>query len=327
MHFTMPDCMELALLPTPIERLDRLSDEVGGPNFFVKRDDLTGSALSGNKVRKLEFSFGEALARGADTVITCGGVQSNHCRTTTVAARQLGLRPVLYLRGERPEVAEGNLLLDEMFGAEVRYITAEQYKGVRDLMRQGAEELTADGAAPYIIPEGASNAIGSFGYISAVEEIAASEIQFDAVVHACGSGGTAAGLIAGKHLHGLEGQVFSFSVCDDLHYFTAKIRSILSEMVRDYEVEFDPAALEVNIVDGYKGRGYALNQPEEIQFIRHIAKLEGLILDPVYSGKAMLGMVDQARKGMFAKGSNVLFIHTGGIYGLMAKAGEIAQMV
>ncbi len=323
MDFQLPGRVHLALLPTPVQPLPRLTKQVGGPNFFVKRDDLTGAPLSGNKVRKLEFSLQEALDQGADTVITCGGVQSNHCRATAIAARRLGLKPILFLRGERPAVPEGNLLLDELVGAEIRYITHEQYKGVEDLMEQAA------GANGYILPEGASNAIGSFGYVRAIEEIAAASLEdgihYDFIVHACGSGGTAAGLIAGKKIRNLRAQIVSVSICDDAEYFTKKIRTILTGMVESYGVRFDPESIEINILDGYKGRGYALNTPEELAFIREMARLEGLILDPVYSGKAFRGMVEQAQKGLFGKGSNVLFIHTGGIYGLLSKAGELAE--
>lgn len=326
MGFELPPRVQLAMLPTPVESLDRLTEEIGGPRFFVKRDDMTGSDLSGNKVRKLEFTLSEALREGADTVITCGGMQSNHCRATAVAARKLGLRAILLLRGDRPAVANGNLLLAEWVGAEIRPITREQYKGVRDLMRDAAAAVHKGGGQAYLIPEGASNGIGSFGYVRAVEEIATNSLldgdHFDYIVHACGSGGTAAGLIAGKAISNLDAEIVSISVCDDAEYFTQKIRSILAEMAQKYGAPFDPETLPIQIVDGYKGRGYALNTPEEYAFFRRIAALEGLVLDPVYSGKAFRGMVEEARNGRFAKGSSVLFVHTGGLFGLMAKAQE-----
>jgi D-cysteine desulfhydrase len=327
MQIFYPPTVSLAALPTPIQHLKRLTKEFGGPEIFVKRDDLTGAPLSGNKVRKLEFVLREALDRGADTVITCGGVQSNHCRATAVAAAQLGLKAILLLRvrNEAENALQGNLFLDRLLGAEVRFVTPEEYKRADSLMAGVVRELEGEGRKAYVIPEGASNALGAFGYVRAVEEICGQSqrdrVDFDYVVHAAGSGGTSAGLLAGKKIFGLRADVLSVNICDDREYFLNRISRICADMQKKFSVP--PVSRdEINIVDGYVGRGYALSTPEEMAFIAHVARAEGLVLDHVYTGKAFFALANEIKKGRFKKGEKVLFIHTGGIFGLFAIAGE-----
>jgi D-cysteine desulfhydrase len=302
-----PPRLELARLPTPVQPLDRLSDRWGGPRLFVKRDDLTGSLLTGNKIRKLEFSLGEARAMGARTVLTCGGIQSNHCRATAVACARLGLRCVVYLRTtEADPEPVGNHLLDVLVGAEVRFVTPEEYR------RLGP---TDEG---YWIPEGASNEVGMWGYVHACAEL--TQRPFDALVHAVGSGGTTAGLIAGKAIHGLETPLVGVCVCDDGDRFYAKIEGILrAARVRWPDLPSLPPVREaVEILDGFQGRGYALDRPEEWALLHEVAESEGLVLDPVYTVKAMMGLRQAIRDGRFTKGQEVLFLHTGGIFSLFA---------
>lgn len=219
--------LKLANLPTPIEKLERLSAEWGGPEIYVKRDDFTGIALSGNKIRKLEFVIADAMEKSADLLITCGGIQSNHARATAVAATRLGMKSYLVLRGEAGSVKDGNELLDLLVGARIKYITPEDYSTrVNEIMLELAEDLIKQGYRPYIIPEGASNDIGAFGYIAATEEIAEQirrlKLEIDYVVCAVGSGGTYAGLLLGQRVFNQKYQVIGFNVCDDEAFFCGK---------------------------------------------------------------------------------------------------------
>ncbi|NOZ61425.1 MAG: D-cysteine desulfhydrase family protein [Calditrichaeota bacterium] len=320
----IPGKMSLARLPTPIQKLERLTKKWNSPEIYIKRDDFTGSEYSGNKIRKLEFSIAEAKRQSANFLITCGGVQSNHARATAVAAARLGMGSFLVLRGEEPEEKDGNLFLDLLVGARVRYISAEDYRNrVEEIMGEIGDELAAEGHKAYIVPEGASNAIGSFGYFTAAAEILQQMnemgINFDYIVCADGSGGTHAGLLMGKKFFQLSSEIIGINVCDDADYFKEKVTRICRNAAMQYRVPVTVEAEEVHVIDGYVGEGYALNRPEEIEFISQIAKLEGVILDPVYTGKAFFGVYDQIQKGFFKKEDKILFIHTGGIFGLFPK--------
>jgi D-cysteine desulfhydrase len=322
-----PERLALARAPTPIEHLARLSAEVGA-DIFVKRDDLTGVALSGNKIRKLEFLFAEALARGAKRVYTCGGIQSNHARATAVAAARLGLSSLLFLRvrDNPPTRAEGNVLLDLLAGAEITHITPREYRRADEIM--DARAATEDPPA-YVIPEGGSNALGALGYARAVLEIIEQErelgITFDAVVHAVGSGGTSAGLILGRAAFGLQAEVFGVNVCDDAAYFKTRIAGILKAAAERYAPTLTFTEDDVMILDGHVGPGYAENLPEDFDVIRRLAQGEGLFLDPVYSGKAMKGLLAELAGGRLAGKRRILFVHTGGIFGLFPKADELVR--
>lgn len=307
----IPPRIRLARLPTPIEPLDRLSARWGGPRIFVKRDDLTGAELSGNKVRKLEFCLAEAVGQGHRRVATCGGLQSNHCRATALACARLGLSCRLYLRTTEADPApDGNYLMDRLAGAEIRFVTPEQYRA-----------LEPDGEC-YWIPEGASGATGMWGYLAACEEI--SGRRFDALFHAVGSGGTTAGLIAGKVLHRMETPLVGVCVCDNPAWFRERIDRILADARRRWPDLPDlPAARHaVDLLDGFQGRGYAISRPEEWHLLREVAETEGLLLDPVYTVKAMMGLRQAIRDGRFRAGQEVLFLHTGGVFGLFPKRAE-----
>lgn len=317
----IPERIELANLPTRIEKLSKLSEELGGPEIYIKRDDYTGTELSGNKVRKLEFALKQALEMGCDYVITCGGVQSNHARATAVAAVKLGMGTCLVLRGNDGLAVDGNLFIDKLLGAEVRFISGSDYKHKRmEIMEAIKKEAELKGFKPYIIPEGASNGIGTFGYYHAMEEIIEQEkelrIKFDAIFVAIGSGGTLGGLVLGKKALKHSADIYGVNVCDDADYFKGRVCDILDKANNYIDVKYEFNKDEINIIDGYVGKGYALSRPEEIEFIRGIARLEGVILDPVYTGKAMYGLVEEIRKGRFKEYKNILFIHTGGLFGL-----------
>ncbi len=313
----MSDRLTLAHLPTPVHCLPRLSEWLGA-EVWVKRDDLTGFGLSGNKVRKLDWLLADAQHKGADTVITTGGLQSNHCRATAVACRLLGMQPVLLLRGEAPSIADSNLLLDHLLSAELHYCTAEEYSLHRDArMLAIAEQVRKKGGTPYIIPEGGSNAIGSRGYIAAGREVLSQQPEgFDACCVAVGSGGTLAGLAMGPDI----GQTVGFAVCDDAAVFTEKVQSIATEAEH---CGFDGKLRDNwHVNDAYRGEAYGVASRDVWHVIATVARLEGLFLDPVYTGKAMLGLVEEVRAGRL--GGRVLFWHTGGGFGLFGRGHEVA---
>lgn len=315
-----PNRLPLARVPTPVERLDRLSRALG-VEVWVKRDDLTGVGLSGNKVRKLEYLLGDAVAQGADTVVTTGGIQSNHARATAVACRRLGLRPVLLLRGEPPAVPEANLLLDQLLGVEVHWCTPDEYRTARnERMAQIAASLRAEGARPYVVPEGGSNGLGALGYVEAAREVAALGLgRFDGVVCAVGSGGTLAGLALGPDL----GPVHGVAVCDDRATFAPRVEAIAAEAQRHGVGPLGPEGERWAVVEGYQGPAYAVATEAIWATIAEVARAEGLLLDPVYTGKAMHALVTEARAGRWR--GRWLFWHTGGVFGLFGRGGEVPR--
>ncbi len=316
-----PSRLKLAQTPTPLQKLSRVSAELGGPTIWLKRDDLTGSLLSGNKVRKLEFTLAQAQSEGADTLITCGGLQSNHCRATALLGAQLGLDVHLILRGELPALSDGNLLLDQLAGATISAYKPNEYaKRLNELLRTAAEEYEQQGRKPFVIPTGASDDIGVWGYIRACEEL-----QQDFVLHglepthiiaATGSGGTQAGLTAGVHLFNLNAEVLGMAVCDDEAYFQHKVMQDLEGWQRRYNVEIDLQQLNVSVNDRYIGPGYAKAEKPVFDCIKWLASTEGVVLDPVYTGKAFYGLVSDIQAGKYDKDTDVVFVHTGGIFGV-----------
>lgn len=315
----MEDRIKIANLPTRIIRLDRFSKEVG-KNVYIKRDDETGIEISGNKIRKLEFSVKEALENNCDYLITCGGIQSNHARATAAVAAKLGLGSYLVLRGHEGEELEGNLFLDKLLGAKIRFVTKDEYRYKRlEIMKEIKKSLEEKGHKGYIIPEGASNGVGSLGYVKAMKEILDQEknmgIKFDAIVVTVGSGGTYAGLYYGNRINGNLATIYGFNICDTREHFQEVVLNLLDEISIYTGKKIDVTKDKIDIIDGYPGLGYALSRPEEIEFIHHFAQLEGIILDPVYTGKAMYGLAEEIKKGSFDKHENILFIHTGGVFG------------
>jgi D-cysteine desulfhydrase len=330
-----PPRIEIARLPTPCVLLRRFSERLG-VEIYVKRDDLTGIALSGNKVRKLEFVLADALAKKADTVLTCGGAQSNHARATAVAAAMLGLRCRLLLRTPdpaNPPRAEGNILLDRMAGADIVWISPEEYRNRAEIFNREASLLQWEGRTPYIIPEGASDPMGAWGYIRAAEEIkkdiaVLGPEQPATIIHATGSGGTAAGLVLGARLCDLPARTVTFNVCDNRLHFLNVIGTICERAIAEFHlpVEFDRHR-DLHIIDGYVGRGYALSRPQELSLICDVARTEGIFLDPVYTGKAFFGMVQELKKRPGCFGEKIVFIHTGGVFALFPNASEIESVL
>ena len=312
-----PAKIKLANTPTPIEHLSRLSKLLSGAEIYIKRDDLTGLEMSGNKIRKLEFVVADALKNGADTLITCGGIESNHCRATAAVCAKLGINAHLVLRGTPPKIPDGNFLLDKLFNASFRFITKEEYQNIEPIFDDEIEKLKKNGLKPYAFPSGASNEIGVWGYIKVMEEICKfKNVKFDYIVSATGSGGTLAGLILGNCFFDYKAQVYGVNVCDDAEYFINKVNSIFDKFEERYKIKLKRPALKINIIEGFVGKGYALNTQEELEDLKSIARLEGIVLDPTYTVKAFRGLIENVKNGLFKKNKKILFIHTGGLFGI-----------
>jgi D-cysteine desulfhydrase family pyridoxal phosphate-dependent enzyme len=301
--------IRFAHLPTPVEALPRLSALLGGPRLWVKRDDLTGLAFGGNKIRKLEFLLAEAQAYGAKTIITAGAIQSNHCRQTAAACARLGFNCQLVLSGDKPPLATGNLLLDQLFNAKVTWTSLENRQPALQQAFQAAWEA---GQRPYLIPYGGSNTTGATGYVYAMKELLDQDIQPDWIVFASSSSGTQAGLVVGGRLFGYQGKVLGISVDESEANLKAKVAELATATADTLgeKVEFQPQELFVSA--DYLGGGYGVMGEAEIEAIRLFARTEGLLLDPVYTGRAVAGLIDLIRKGYFNSGETVLFWHTGG---------------
>jgi D-cysteine desulfhydrase len=305
--------------PTPLEPLDRLSAHIGGPRLWVKRDDLTGLAAGGNKTRKLEYLVADALAQGCDTLITCGAVQSNHCRLTAAAAAREGMQCHLVLREKQPDQfdpdASGNHLLYQLLGA-----TLHIHPPGTDLdatMAALATDLEASGRRAYVIPMGGSNAIGACGYVRCADEIRSQaktlDIDLGHVVVASSSGGTQSGLVVG--MLGSGAAVHGISVDEPMDVLTGVV-SRISEETADRLQRPRPTPDAVRVHTDYIGPGYAQPTDEMVQAVRLFAQLEGIVLDPVYTGKGAAGFIDLARRGSLV--GTAVFVHTGGLPALFA---------
>jgi len=329
MAIVLPSKLELARTPTPFYCLERLSASLG-TRIWIKRDDLTECAVSGNKIRKLEFVLARAVEAGCDTLITLGGVQSNHCRATALLGARLGLKVHLLLRDEgdySPQPA-GNLLLDYLAGAEVTLVAPKRYvQNQQALLADIADQCRAKGRKPWLIPVGASDGHGVWGYINCARELAADfdnqGIRPQMLFHATGSGGTQAGLSAGAFIYQLPCRVMGMAVCDDTDYFVNKVKADLRHWAQLYQPNIDVENIAVEVNDNYIGAGYAQASAEVFETIRWLAREEGLILDPVYTGKAFHGMVAEIRSGRLDGCKDIVFVHTGGIFGLMAQSAAL----
>jgi len=314
----------LGHFPTPLEPLDRLSAHLGGPRVWVKRDDCSGLGGGGNKARKLEFILAEARGQGADTLITIGATQSNHARMTAAAAARSGFRCILVLTDNVPVDTvpyrtNGNLLLDHLFGAEVLHCAGDVDGPAA--MADVADRVRREGGRPYVIPLGGSSGVGELGYVSAAFELRdqwrAEHGHLEAMYVASGSGGTHAGLIAGGLLAGLSAEVAGIGISSRLPRQRAKVDHCLDECARVLEVE--RARFPAPVIDTeYIGAAYGVPTDAMIEAVRMVGRLEGLLLDPVYTGKTMAGLIGHVRAGRYAKGANVVFWHTGGVPALAA---------
>jgi D-cysteine desulfhydrase family pyridoxal phosphate-dependent enzyme len=313
--------LRFAHLPTPIEAMPRLSAQLGGPNLFIKRDDQTGLALGGNKTRKLEYLLAEAQANGARTLITAGAVQSNHCRQTAAAAARFGFECLLVLSGEPEQTSSGNLLLDEMFGAEIVWTPHE---GRDKILQETFDQAWQAGKRPFLIPYGGSNPTGAAAYAFALKELLdqASDTSLgrppDWIVFPSSSGGTQAGLVLGACLFGYTGKILGISVDEASANLRKKVAVLASETAKIFGTDHTFDVIEVLVDDNYLGGGYGVLGKPEIEAIRVFAQMEGLLLDPVYTGRAAAGMIDLIRRGLFSPNEKVLFWHTGGVPALFA---------
>ncbi|KAM0926178.1 hypothetical protein ACQ4PT_003746 [Festuca glaucescens] len=322
----------LGQFPTPIHKWN-LPNLPKDTEVWIKRDDLAGMELSGNKVRKLEFLMADAVAQGADCVITVGGIQSNHCRATAVAAKYVNLDCYMILVTSRFLVDQdpglvGNLLVERLLGAHIDLVSKGEFTRIgsvalTDLLKK---RLLEKGRKPYVIPGGGSNSLGNWGYIEAVREIEqqiqlSGDVQFDDIVVACGSGGTVAGLALGSQLSSLKTKVHGFSVCYGPQYFYDNVQVHIDGLQSGLNSH------DIVRIEDAKGLGYAMNTPEDLKFVKDIAAATGIVLDPVYSGKAAYGMLkDMSNNPTKWEGRKVLFVHTGGLLGLYDKVDQLSSL-
>ncbi|MCA6297967.1 MAG: D-cysteine desulfhydrase [Phenylobacterium sp.] len=322
MHLARFPRARFAHLPTPLEPMPRLSQALGGPTLWVKRDDCTGLAGGGNKTRKLEFLLGEALQAGADTLVTQGAVQSNHVRQTAAAAARFGLACEIILETRVATQAEdynlsGNVLLDRLLGGRLRRVPAGS--DMNAALEAVADEVRARGGRPYVIPGGGSNAVGALGYAECARELVAQAdalgLKIDRIVTATGSAGTHAGLVAGLAVIGADIPVHGFGVRAPKDRQEANVHA-LAEATADLLGQGDRVRRDMTVADcDYVGEGYGIADEGVFEALRLAARTEGLLLDPVYTGKAIKGLIDYARRGRWA-GETVVFLHTGGAQGL-----------
>ena len=318
--------LQFAHLPTPIEELARLTQALGGPRLLIKRDDQTGLAFGGNKTRKLEFLMAEAQQQGAKTLISGGALQSNHCRQTAAAAARFGLDCILVLTGELPAKPSANLLLDQLFGAEI--VTIADRKNRDQILQETLDKASTDGRKPYLVPYGGSSPTGALGYAFAVEELMKqlpcegsdpSQGCPDWIIFGTSSGGTHAGLLLGQRVFGFKGNVLGISIDESeewLKTHVSKLASDASEKLGE-RIEFTPDDVMANA--DYCAAGYGVLTDAEREAVKLFARYEGLLLDPVYTGRAAAGMLELIRKGYFKQGETVLFWHTGGQPALFAE--------
>ena len=309
--------ISFGVMPTPLYKLENISRQFG-KNIYIKRDDMIGVALGGNKVRKLEYLLADARDQGADVVLTAGGPQSNHAMLTAACASRIGMKAILVLK-KRGELTGGNLILDDIFNAEVRLVDTDSYDDVYAEMEAIMETLRKAGHKPYFIPVGGSVPRGSLGYVGCTEEIAAQSkalgVNFDAIVSATGSGGTYAGLTYGAKLNLPGTRSVGIGVCDDpFEDITFDLMSGLKELLEaDVPVEKEDIHIRYSI-----GPGYAIPSPEGCDAVRLLARSEGILVDPVYTGKALAGFFQLLKEGYFMGEENILFVHTGGAGALFA---------
>lgn len=309
--------LHFAHLPTPIEELPRLSKKLGGPRIFVKRDDQTGLAFGGNKTRKLEFLVAEAQAQGAQTLISAGAMQSNHCRQTAAAAAKFGMECILVLNGQHPEQPSANLLLDFLFDADVVWVADRKDRDA--VLKQTYETALAGGVNPYLVPYGGSSPTGALGYAFAVEELMGQGLKPDWIVFATSSGGTHAGLTLGARLFKCEARILGISIDEPVKALKANVSALASAASEKLGKRINFKGDDVLANDEYCTAGYGVFGPGEQEAINLFAENEGLLLDPVYTGRAAAGMIDLIRRGVFQESETVLFWHTGGQPALFAE--------
>lgn len=313
-----PNKLHLGQFPTPMHHLDNMSRALGR-SIYIKRDDMTGVSTGGNKVRKLEYLLYDAKEKGADYVLTTGGAQSNHAMLTAACCNKIGIKAILVLKQRGVQGRVGNLLINELLGADVRFVDTDSYDDVYKEMDRIADELRAAGHNPYLVPVGGSVPLGTVGYVDCAREIFAEaleqDIKIDRIVSTAGSGGTLAGLVLGAMLYGDGCKVTGVAVCDDpFEEITAELVNGAAEIL-GADVRLEPKDIDIL---RYYGAGYAQPSKEGLEAITLMAQQEGLILDPVYTGKAFAGLMHLIRTGKISENETVLFLHSGGTASLFA---------
>lgn len=311
----MQSKLTFAHLPTAVENLPRLSEKLNGPDILIKRDDQTGLAFGGNKTRKLEFLLSDAKAQGAETLITAGAVQSNHCRQTAAAAARNGFRCRLVLTGDRPSKPSGNNFLDIFLGAELVWAGASDRELV---LERTFEDVKDAGENPYLIPYGGSNAVGALGYVYAMKEMLEQMKAPDYIIFASSSGGTQAGLTVGGRMFGYPGGILGVSIEYPADKVSNKVTQIANETTQVLNLQYSFTPQDILVNDNYLGEGYGIMGEPEVEALTMFARSEGILLDPVYTGRAAAGLIDLIRSGFFTANQRVLFWHTGGTPALFA---------
>ena len=318
LKFQYPPQKSFGVYPTPIAPLNIFFGKNKRYDIWIKRDDLTGLELSGNKVRKLEYIFADVESKQSNHIITCGGIQSNHCRTTAFLASKMSYDCTLFLKGLIPDIKTGNYLMNSLLNIKIKNVTNDEYNSIDTIMHTYAKEM---GNNAYVIPEGGSNEIGVWGYVECffeiLKQIADQNINIDTILVPTGSGGTHAGLLLGKLLANSNIEIMSINVCDSSDFFVNKISDIMNRFSARYNLSLNFEKEEIKIIDGFVGEGYGLVTEREIDIIKRFAQTEAIIIDPVYTAKAMIGLEELIKKESIP-GKNILFIHTGGIFGLFA---------
>ena len=306
-----------AHLPTPIEELPHLTEYLNGPKIVIKRDDQTGLAFGGNKTRKLEFLLAEAREQGAKTLITGGALQSNHCRQTAAAAARFGFDCTLVLNGEMPDQPSANLLLDQLFGAQI--VTIADRKDRDRALQETYDKALVDGKKPYLVTYGGSSPTGALGYAFAMKEFVEQNIHVDWMVFGTSSGGTHAGLVLGQQIFGYQGKVLGISIDEPEEWLKTRVSELASDASERIGKRIEFTTSDVLANADYCKAGYGVLTDAEREAVKLFAKYEGLLLDPVYTGRAAAGMIDLIHKGFFKKEETILFWHTGGTTALFAE--------
>jgi len=312
-----PKKISLAQIPTPLEEI-----KFEGNSFLLKRDDLTGCELSGNKVRKLEYLLADAKSKKADIIFTSGGDQSNHARATVIAAKKIGLNTKLFLWGKESAAANGNLFLDKMYGADIQYFSEKEYEKVNDVMFEQRLSLLKKKKNAYVFPGGGSTTLGIWGYINFINELKKQIdlTKIDSIVAACGSGGTAAGMLVGVALNKLNLKIVAVHVLMSKKEMEKHILQLAEGCVLDYNLNCRINPESLIVVDGYSKEGYKKISQSKIKLIRKFAEETGILFDPAYTGKAFTAYYEKYLKT--GKGKKNIFVHTGGLFGVFARTKE-----
>jgi len=309
-----PNKLNISNLPTPIQRV-----EFRGSKFLIKRDDYTGTELSGNKIRKLDYILADVKKKKADYLFTCGGDQSNHARATVIAALQIGIKTKLFLWGKDSINADGNLFLDKLVGTEIKYLSKNEYENVNALMLAESKLLQKKGKKVYVLPSGGSTPLGLWGYINFMEELnQQKEAQkIKGILSAYGSGGTTAGMLLGAALLKSKIKIYAVNVFNEDHFAREKIIQLVEDAIVDYQLKVDVNYKNLIILDGYSKEGYKKIEKSKLKIIMELFQSTGILLDPTYTGKAFYAYYQEFLKGK--KSSNIMFLHTGGLYGVFSK--------